>query len=497
MTRPNRTLWVYIWASLVACAAAPLSAADVQIAAVQFPDNKTVDLPLAANVRVAPAQAEAEVRYRNGQAEVEISYKKLPPALLFAGDVTSYVVWVVARDGTTENLGELIVRSQSGKGRVPHGPEGIRHAHHGRAVPAGLEALRSHHLHLHRSAAQEGQQHSGDALGLPAGAQAREPDDRQHGVLGQRIPRPHPGPERPAAGDRDGRREVRAGRHARRQHLALPGHELLPRRPEQAGRGLRPPERLPVLYRHPQTQQKEAEAAAAAAAAARAAQMESLEQQRTSAQQQAADAQAGRARLAGAGPGRARAGGRRPAAADAPSSRPSRAQQEAAAAQQRAAAAGLSAEAAEAARRDAESRRRARPCAQASRPRRGRASGGGRHPRVPEAGARDARGSVRGGARAAPRRAQRPEGRLTTRSPRSPRSLRRRAASSSTFPTSCSTRTRRRSSRTPRSPSASSPESSRSSRTSTCASRATPTRPAPTRSTSGCRGSGPSPSWTS
>ena len=117
MTRFNRNLWVYlVRASLVAaaCAAAPLSAADVQIAAVQFPDNKTVDLPLAADVRVAPAWAEAEVKYRKGQAEVEISYKKLPPALLFAGDVTSYVVWVVARDGTTENLGELIVRSQSG-----------------------------------------------------------------------------------------------------------------------------------------------------------------------------------------------------------------------------------------------------------------------------------------------------------------------------------------------------------------------------------------------
>ena len=112
MTRIARNL---LFAAAVVSLAAPLAAADVQIAAVQFPDNKTVDLPLAANVRVAPAQAEAEVRYRNGQAEVEVAYKKLPPALLFSGDVTSYVVWVVARDGATENLGELIVRSQSGR----------------------------------------------------------------------------------------------------------------------------------------------------------------------------------------------------------------------------------------------------------------------------------------------------------------------------------------------------------------------------------------------
>jgi len=34
----------------------------------------------------------------------------MKPAVLFAGDVTCYVVWAVSRDGVAENLGELVVR---------------------------------------------------------------------------------------------------------------------------------------------------------------------------------------------------------------------------------------------------------------------------------------------------------------------------------------------------------------------------------------------------
>ena len=68
---------------------------------------------MAATLRVAPATAEAEVKFKEGQARVEVDYKKLPPAILFGGDVTSYVVWAIARDGHAENLGELIARGDS------------------------------------------------------------------------------------------------------------------------------------------------------------------------------------------------------------------------------------------------------------------------------------------------------------------------------------------------------------------------------------------------
>lgn len=87
--------------------------ADVPLSVVQFPERTGVNLELGPTPRVVPAKAEADVKYRDGQAEVEVEARKLPPAILFGGDVTSYVVWAVSRDGNAENLGELIVKDTS------------------------------------------------------------------------------------------------------------------------------------------------------------------------------------------------------------------------------------------------------------------------------------------------------------------------------------------------------------------------------------------------
>ena len=76
---------------------------------------------MAATSRVVPAEAEASVKYRDGQADVEVEAKKLPPAILFGGDVTAYVVWAVSRDGHAENLGELIVKDQKADSRYRTG----------------------------------------------------------------------------------------------------------------------------------------------------------------------------------------------------------------------------------------------------------------------------------------------------------------------------------------------------------------------------------------
>ena len=120
MHRPIR--WpVIALIALCLAGAAPLAAADVQLSVVQFPEGKGIDLKMAASPRVAPAGAEAEVKYKDGQAAVEVDAKKLPPAILFGGDVTSYVVWAVARDGNAENLGELIIRDTSGSGKYRTG----------------------------------------------------------------------------------------------------------------------------------------------------------------------------------------------------------------------------------------------------------------------------------------------------------------------------------------------------------------------------------------
>jgi outer membrane protein OmpA-like peptidoglycan-associated protein len=102
-------------------AALPLFAADMPISVVQFPESSGIDLKMAATARVAPAEAEASVKFKGGQAAVEVEYKKLPPAILFGGDVTSYVVWAISRDGNAENLGELIVLGSSGSGEYRTG----------------------------------------------------------------------------------------------------------------------------------------------------------------------------------------------------------------------------------------------------------------------------------------------------------------------------------------------------------------------------------------
>jgi outer membrane protein OmpA-like peptidoglycan-associated protein len=102
-------------------AALPLEAADVPLAVIQFPERSGIDVALGASSRVVPAEAEASVKYRDGQADVEVEAKKLPPAILFGGDVTAYVVWAVSRDAIAENLGELIVKNNKASSRFRTG----------------------------------------------------------------------------------------------------------------------------------------------------------------------------------------------------------------------------------------------------------------------------------------------------------------------------------------------------------------------------------------
>jgi outer membrane protein OmpA-like peptidoglycan-associated protein len=102
-------------------AAVPLKAADVPLAVIQFPERSGIDVTLSASSRVVPAEAEASVKYRDGQADVEVEAKRLPPAILFGGEVTSYVVWAVSRDAVAENLGELIVKDNKADTRFRTG----------------------------------------------------------------------------------------------------------------------------------------------------------------------------------------------------------------------------------------------------------------------------------------------------------------------------------------------------------------------------------------
>ncbi len=115
------TLWALTL--LVALAASgAVSAADLQLTSVLYPEKKSIDVPFAVTA-IGPKDAEvaAEVEFKGGQAQIEISYKKMQPAILFAGNITSYSVWAVTKDGTSENLGILGVTEPKGSGKFSTG----------------------------------------------------------------------------------------------------------------------------------------------------------------------------------------------------------------------------------------------------------------------------------------------------------------------------------------------------------------------------------------
>jgi outer membrane protein OmpA-like peptidoglycan-associated protein len=85
---------------------------------VQFQERREVELDLIPTKRLPNAIVKAKVKYEDRQAWIEISYDKMKPAVLFYGDVASYVVWAITTDGSTDNLGELWVRQGEDSGNV-------------------------------------------------------------------------------------------------------------------------------------------------------------------------------------------------------------------------------------------------------------------------------------------------------------------------------------------------------------------------------------------
>jgi outer membrane protein OmpA-like peptidoglycan-associated protein len=113
---PGRILATATLAFALAASSIAL-AGDVSLTAVTFPDKTSIDIPLARTAATpAKAKADASVKFADGQARVRVSFKAMEPAILFGGDISSYVVWVVTRDGVAENLGELIVNESNDSG---------------------------------------------------------------------------------------------------------------------------------------------------------------------------------------------------------------------------------------------------------------------------------------------------------------------------------------------------------------------------------------------
>ncbi|MCX6569226.1 MAG: OmpA family protein [Candidatus Aminicenantes bacterium] len=113
----KRNLAVFALAILLASSA--LSGAEVKLTALTLQAGKTFDVNFAKTSR-APSQAtmQATLLYDNGQASVKLSFQKMEPAILFAGDISAFVLWAVTIDGSTENLGEVVADKKSASGSL-------------------------------------------------------------------------------------------------------------------------------------------------------------------------------------------------------------------------------------------------------------------------------------------------------------------------------------------------------------------------------------------
>lgn len=106
-----------VLAVMLLAVSSALAAAEISLTALTLQPGKTFTLTFAKTNRApSGASMQATIGYDKGQASVKLTYKKMEPAVLFAGDIAAYVLWAVTPDGTTENLGEVIADKKSASG---------------------------------------------------------------------------------------------------------------------------------------------------------------------------------------------------------------------------------------------------------------------------------------------------------------------------------------------------------------------------------------------
>ena len=108
----NRTIARLVVAVLAAMIGTA-DAVEVNLQQITFPERNQIEVTFARDSKAPEATLTAEVDFREGQANTSLKYRDMKPAILFGGDVTCFVLWAVTPDGTTDNLGELWVRSES------------------------------------------------------------------------------------------------------------------------------------------------------------------------------------------------------------------------------------------------------------------------------------------------------------------------------------------------------------------------------------------------
>ncbi len=89
-------------------------AKSVKVTGVEYLPGKTVKIPFKAQMGAPKADLQADVVFKHGQSRIKLKYNDMKPAILFGGDVTSYVLWAVTYDGRSANLGEVKEMKSSG-----------------------------------------------------------------------------------------------------------------------------------------------------------------------------------------------------------------------------------------------------------------------------------------------------------------------------------------------------------------------------------------------
>mgnify|MGYP000050082413 CR=1 FL=1 len=94
-----------------------LAHAEIQLRALTLTEGKSVQITFNKTSR-APAKSSlaANLSFSKGVTTVELSFEKLEPAILFAGNITTYVIWSVNPAGDCENLGEIFIDRREASG---------------------------------------------------------------------------------------------------------------------------------------------------------------------------------------------------------------------------------------------------------------------------------------------------------------------------------------------------------------------------------------------
>lgn len=100
----HRNLIVLFTLALV-LATASAEALEVKLNGVTCPEGRQFDLAFEPTDAAPDAELRAKIRFESGQADIDMEYKKLEPAVLFAGDITTYVLWAVPPVAAPVNLG--------------------------------------------------------------------------------------------------------------------------------------------------------------------------------------------------------------------------------------------------------------------------------------------------------------------------------------------------------------------------------------------------------